>query len=260
MTGAVLFFIVGSIGRPWAFDSWDGGGWWGGWIVPAVVVGLVLWLVFSRRPGSPASRHAGSHHAASPGPVGPVPFGPQPEPTHQGSDTPFTGSAIPTPESRTTMENNPPTVSFNTPESGPGREDAGFGNTGPAGYDPGAYIPAPPEPREPKTPRALPLPGHQGAIVLGIAAVVGGLVLGMENLGFIDLGRSTVAVALAAALLVIGIGVVGAAASRRTGGVLVGFGIPVLVLTVVFGGTSVTAINHPSWFSSSGITQHSGNN
>ena len=267
MTGAVLFFVVGSIGRPWAFDSWSWGGWWGGWIVPAVVVGLVLWLVFSRRPGSPASGHAGSPGPFGPAPSGPapsgpassdpLPFGPQPEPTASGPATPSTGAPHPTPESRATMENNTPTVSFTTPghASGPEREGTGAGGSGPA-----AYIPAPPEPRAPKTPRPLPLPGHQGAIVLGIAAVVGGLVLGMENLGYLDLGRSTAAVALAAALLVIGIGVVGAAASRRTGGVLVGLGIPVLILTLVVGGASVTANNHPSWFTSSGITEHSGNN
>lgn len=264
MTGAVLFFVVGSIGRPLALDSWNWGGWWGGWILPAVVVGLVLWLVFSRRPEAPASRQAGSPgpfgpqpSSGTPGPGGQVPFGPQPEPSVPGPEAPFSGATHPTPESRATMENNPPTVSFNTPgpASGSVREDTGSGHTGPA-----PYVPAPPEPRGPKTPRPLPLPGHQGAIVLGIAAVVGGLVLGMENLGYIDLGRSTAAVALAAALLVIGIGVVGAAASRRTGGVLVGLGIPVLILTLVVGGASVTANNHPSWFTTSGITEHSGNN
>ncbi|GAA1870951.1 hypothetical protein GCM10009715_17320 [Paeniglutamicibacter psychrophenolicus] len=257
MTGAVLFFVVGSIGRPWAFDSWNRGGWWGGWIVPAVVVGLVLWLVFSRRPGAPVSRHGGSPGPFGPAPSEPMPFGPQPEPSVPGPETPFSGATHPTPESRTTMGNNPPTVSFNTPgpASGSVSENTGPGHTGPA-----TYVLAPPEPRGPKTPRPLSLPGHQGAIVLGVAAVVGGLVLGMENLGYIDLGRSTAAVALASALLVIGIGVVGAAASRRTGGVLVGLGIPVLILTLVVGGASVTANNHPSWFSSSGITEHSGNN
>ncbi|GAA4361895.1 PspC domain-containing protein [Paeniglutamicibacter cryotolerans] len=270
MTGALIFFIVGSVGEPWGVGWWGWDGGWG-WIWPVGAVALVLWLVLSREsPGADADGSTRtSRFKAAFGQQGPRGgYSTAAQSTHAASTT---GTIPPLPEDATDMNNTSPTDPASGTEPGPvslhkpPADSAGFGSGFDSGFDAGfdsgyqppAYVPAPAEPRAPRIPRAHPLPGYQGAIVLGIAALAAGLILALENMNVISLGASPVAVALAAALLVIGIGVIAAAVRRHTGGVLIGLGIPVLVLSLVFGGTALGSASRTAWIG--GITDQTGN-
>lgn len=272
MTGALIFFVLGSFGEPWGIGWWGWDGGWG-WIWPVGAVALVLWLLLSRESTDtdaegPTGTRMSRFKAAFAQQPPPAQYSPAADPTHAASAT---GTIPPPPEEANAMNNTPDT----DPESGarpgpisldkPAADNPGFGagfnngfNNGfDSGYHPAPYVPAPAEPRAPRTPRALPLPGYQGAIVLGVAALVAGLILGLENINVIELGSNPIAIALAAALLVIGIGVIAAAMRRHTGGVLIGLGIPVLVLALVFGGASLGSIGRTAWVG--GITDQTGN-
>ena len=65
------------------------------------------------------------------------------------------------------------------------------------------------------------------------------MIVGLSQLGMLDLAANAVAVGLAVALIVIALGLIGAALNRRTGGALVGFGIAALVLSLLWGGGSL---------------------
>lgn len=266
MTGALIFFILGSIGQPWGVGDWGWNGGWG-WIWPVLGIGLVLWIIFGRETsdddgtGSADSRATRLKSAFGPQPFAAAPHSPEEANIMNNTDNnpPATGAGG-TPE-----EGGP--ISLEKPAPGTAGFDqsysAAYGTTTTGGFDPTYYVPEPPAPPTPRTPKARPLPGYQGAIVLGLAALVAGLILGLENLSVIELGSNTIAVALAAALLVIGIGVIGAAVRRRTGGVLIGLGIPVLVLSLIFGGTSLVIggsdlRSNSGLFGFTGITDHTG--
>ncbi|MGL3806775.1 PspC domain-containing protein [Paeniglutamicibacter sp. R2-26] len=114
----------------------------------------------------------------------------------------------------------------------PGTPDTGSGFTPPP-YVPPVYTPQAPAP---KPPRLRAMPGYAASIVLGLAVLVFALVVGLNELGWLDLPASPVAVGFAAALVVIALGLVGAALNQRTGGALVGFGIATLVCSLIWSG------------------------
>lgn len=89
-----------------------------------------------------------------------------------------------------------------------------------------------------KTRIAPALPGWVATTVVGVTILVIALVLVSDYLEMTQLPGNGWAVALASGLFVVGLSIVFAALSRRTSGGLLGLAIPLLVLTVIFGGTN----------------------
>ncbi|MFJ6417554.1 PspC domain-containing protein [Paeniglutamicibacter sp. NPDC091659] len=115
----------------------------------------------------------------------------------------------------------------------------GTGHAAGGGFTPPPYVPpayTPPAPRAPKAPRLRAIPGYAATIVLGLAVLVFALIVGLNELGWLALPTSAVAIGFAAALVVIALGMIGAALNQRTGGALVGFGIATLVCSLIWSG------------------------
>ncbi|MDO5742986.1 MAG: PspC domain-containing protein [Micrococcaceae bacterium] len=319
MTGALIFFIVGSVSSPAAFGWWDGGFW------TFVVILGVGFLIFARRgrftgtqrghgtaeagydwPSTPsptsASDPAGDGHSTQAGPGAGTPSSrgaaattplaarslhrripdqdntnaPKPaaddtaDPWDPGTDpegpagSTATSAASPIRTSRSggiheplpgtagttesvTEEKTmplPPTDAASSPKphgspaSPRATPAAGFG-TPPPGSASFNRTPAPEPAKAPRPPRHKSIPGYAATIVLGLAVLSFALVTGLEKLGLLALPANAVAVGLAVALIIIALGIIGAAVKNRTGGALVGFGIAALVLALIWGGGSL---------------------
>ncbi|GER21566.1 hypothetical protein NCCP1664_00630 [Zafaria cholistanensis] len=115
-----------------------------------------------------------------------------------------------------------------------------------------------PEGRTPaKHPRPQPsLPGHTVAVVVGVAVLVAGTLALLNLLNMVSLDGIVVPVALAAALVVLGLGLVAAALRHTTGGALTGLTIALLVCTVLASGA---ALNTSQWRWGSPISERNGN-
>lgn len=87
------------------------------------------------------------------------------------------------------------------------------------------------------------LPGYAATIILGLAILVFALIVGLHQLNMLDLPTSAVAIGLAATLVIIALGIIGAALNQRTGGALIGFGIAALVLSLIFSGGALRTTN-----------------
>ncbi|MET1034789.1 MAG: PspC domain-containing protein [Arthrobacter sp.] len=136
----------------------------------------------------------------------------------------------------------------------PGFQDRGFPNRGAqAGYEPPRAAPAPTVPAR----TSEPLPGYAVAVVLGISILVAGATVLADMFALIDLGDDTLAVAMAAALTVLGAGLVGAAARRHSGGALTGFAIALLVPTILVSGATINRSQVQPWIGP--IAVHEGN-
>ncbi|MFB0834069.1 PspC domain-containing protein [Arthrobacter halodurans] len=136
----------------------------------------------------------------------------------------------------------------------PGFQDRGFPNRGAqAGYEPPRAVPAPAVPAR----TSEPLPGYAVAVVLGISILVAGATVLADMFALIDLGDDTLAVAMAAALTVLGAGLVGAAARRHSGGALTGFAIALLVPTILVSGATINRSQVQPWIGP--IAVHEGN-
>lgn len=96
------------------------------------------------------------------------------------------------------------------------------------------------------------LPGYAATIILGLAILVFALIVGLHQLNMLDLPTSAVAIGLAATLVIIALGIIGAAVNQRTGGALIGFGIAALVLSLIFSGGALRTTNLSMF--SNGIT------
>lgn len=219
MTGALAFFVLGTLGSPGPFGGWDGdgdwNGWWGGTLWTLVLVGAVVWFA--------ATRGSRRDDAVPP----PEVFGPAEEPRTTTPQPPTaTGPLHASPSTYASPTTYGPVPTTYGPSTGYAPASA------PA---PGA---APPAPSTREATRN-PLPGSVVAIVLGIAVLVGGTTSLASILGWFDLGAGTPAVALAAALTVLGFGLVGASLRRHSGGALTGFAIALLVPTLLAGGATV---------------------
>ncbi|WP_411733723.1 PspC domain-containing protein [Paeniglutamicibacter sp.] len=133
---------------------------------------------------------------------------------------------------------SPEAPAFPGPATGPG-------NTPPAaGFGPPPTTPPPgfPDPRPGKAPKPVrhkALPGYAATIVLGLAVLLFAMVTGLSHLGMLDLPADAFAVGFAVALIVIALGLIGAALNKRTGGALVGFGIVALIFSLLWGGGSL---------------------
>lgn len=96
------------------------------------------------------------------------------------------------------------------------------------------------------------LPGYAATIILGLSVLVFALIVGLHQLNMLDLPTNAVAIGLAATLVIIALGIIGAALNQRTGGALIGFGIAVLVLSLIFSGGALRSTNLSMF--SNGIT------
>lgn len=236
MTGAVVFAGLGLLNGPlvlggWRFDNGDS--WWGELVWTVLVVGAVIWFVSSRqsRRRDPVTGYDGG-----------TPANPYAAPAWSAAGTGATSA----------------------PTSGPG-QGAGPG-AAPAGESaPGATQatgrgPAPHTahaPRRPPTPPRPALPGHTVAIVLGLAVLVAGAVILTSMNSLLDYQGREVTVALAAAVTVLGAGLIGAAIRRLRGGALTGFTIALLVPTILVGGLNYGGAIERGW--PGPVSERSGN-
>ncbi|MGP5163487.1 PspC domain-containing protein [Arthrobacter rhombi] len=227
MTGALIFVVIGLVNGPsflggWRFDTSDS--WWSSLIWTAVWVGAIIWF-FSTRSSRRQKRldHQGLPADGVPG---------QPAP---GTD-PTQG----------------PSRSAATPQAGAGADsEMNTGITHP-GKAPTAKN------RQPRPSRVRPaIPGHHVAILLGVAVLVAGAIILTAMEGILDYGGREVTVALAAALTVLGAGLVGAALRSLRGGALTGFTIALLVPTLLVGGIGTQYAPSTSW--PGPVVQRSGN-
>jgi phage shock protein PspC (stress-responsive transcriptional regulator) len=150
--------------------------------------------------------------------------------TRQGTEPNLQEHTMPLP--------SPEAPAFPGPATGPGNapRTAGFGPP------PTTPPPGSPDPRPGKAPRPpshKALPGYAATIVLGLAVLLFAMVTGLSQLGMLQLPADAVAVGFAVALIVIALGLIGAALNKRTGGALVGFGIVALVFSLLWGGGSL---------------------
>ena len=101
-----------------------------------------------------------------------------------------------------------------------------------------------------------PLPGYSVAVVVGVAVLVAGTIALLHVMGVVSLAGIVVPVAMAAALVVMGLGLVAAALRHTTGGALTGLTIALLVCTVLASGAT---LNRPQWSWGTPITEQHGN-
>lgn len=206
MTGAVIFTVLGLFSNPgfygWRGD-WDEGGF--GFfrvLLTLAVIGFVIYLITTTRRGN-APRDASVLHSGAP----------------QESHTPDYSYSY--------------EYQYQYPQSGPGSD---------AGQQPGAYRDLRAQERYERAAQrqrvALEraqrpkLPGNVSLIFLGVALLAAGAVLFANIQGWIHVSGFGIRTAIAAALLVLGLGLVIAAATRRRGGALVPFTIILLIVSM----------------------------
>lgn len=100
------------------------------------------------------------------------------------------------------------------------------------------YTPKPPKPIPAPRPKHENLSGAATAIVLGLAVIAGGAILALDVLTTGTTDPVSISAALAAALAIMGVGLVAASFSKRTGGALTGWAILTLIPAMIFGGLS----------------------
>lgn len=121
------------------------------------------------------------------------------------------------------------------------RLDPNFSEPGPSAT-PG-FTPPPAPGTAVKRQHNKSLPGYAATIIMGLAVVVFALIVGLNQLNMLEVPTSAVAIALAATLVIIALGIIGAALNQRTGGALIGFGIAALVLSLIFSGGALRGPN-----------------
>ncbi|TJY71596.1 PspC domain-containing protein [Arthrobacter sp. CAU 1506] len=256
MTGAVIFTVLGVFSRPFGWFTNDWGWGFGGFVWAAIWVGavafFVYWLATRNKDGAPAGT---SQHGTA---------GFPPAPAASGPGTSTYGSEYDKPASTST---DPAAGSHSGPSHSPGSNfgsasgwgsASSFGSTPAAGtgYGTSGGYQGPPRPTYPQPrpyPQPAPVPpkpaprGPSGAAIaltLGAAMLAAGAVLGLNALEFVELGLNVVPVAIASALIVIGLGVVVTGSLGRTSGILGFLAAVGLVLSLVFSaGMQWTASN-----------------
>lgn len=226
MTGAVVFAGLGLLNGPlvlggWRFDNGDS--WWGELVWTVLVVGAVIWFVSSRqsRRRDPGTRYDGG-----------TPANPYAAPAWSAAGTGATSAPTSGPGQDAGQDAGP------AQESAPGATQAT--GRGPAPHTVHA-------PRRPSTPPRPAVPGHTVAIVLGLAVLVAGAVILTSMNSLLDYQGREVTVALAAAVTVLGAGLIGAAIRRLRGGALTGFTIALLVPTILVGGLNYGGAIDRGW-------------
>ncbi|MEV7646493.1 PspC domain-containing protein [Arthrobacter sp. NPDC089319] len=239
MTGAVILTVLGVFSRPFGWFSNDWGWGFGGFVWAAIWIGavafFVYWLATRNKDGAPAGT---PQHGAAGFPTAPTASGPGTAAFTNSADP---ASTDPAPGSHSGLSHSPGS-GYNTTSSYGSTSAAGtgFGHGTPGSFQ-GTPRPMYPQPRP--YPQPAPVPAKIGprgpsgaaiALTLGAAMLAAGAVLGLNALEFVELGLNVVPVAIASALIVIGIGVVVTGALGRTSGILGFLAAVGLVLSLVF--------------------------
>lgn len=262
MTGAVIFTVLGVFSRPFGWFTNDWGWGFGGFVWAAIWVGavafFVYWLATRNKDGAPAGA---SPHGAEAFPPAAAASGPGTSTYGSEYDKPASTSTAPAPGSHSGPSHSPGSSFGSASGLGSGSgvgSTSSFGSTPAAGtgYGPSGGYQGPPRPTYPQPrpyPQPAPVPpkpaprGPSGAAIaltLGAAMLAAGAVLGLNALEFVELGLNVVPVAIASALIVIGLGVVVTGALGRTSGILGFLAAVGLVLSLVFSaGMQWTASN-----------------
>ncbi|MCC9192599.1 PspC domain-containing protein [Arthrobacter sp. zg-Y916] len=242
MTGALTFTILGFSGPGLSFladDGWLGPIFWGLFWVAAVI--LVIYWATTRNgrpgpagtppgvPGTDTRRPAAPAQPAWPSAESPA-AGPSPEATagfppaagYPGPDAPT--MPLPFPSGATAYPGQP-------------HRDSGYG-----------YMPAP-RPQPAKAPSTSP-PASWAALICGFALLAAGTLLALDYTGIYALG-APVAVALASAGVVLGLGVAALGAAGRSSGIAGGLGVLALIGALLFSGNyayrNLVVANESTW-------------
>lgn len=258
MTGAVIAVALGIFPAPWFLDSLAPILW------PIAIVAAIVFLIFKRRNTKFDGSRPGASYQPAPAPEsGETPAGTVVEKPWRSERTSFSAQArVPgsepagaadhfdftqTPTSASeehTMESEQPGPAG--PQEGPAstsRPDADY--TTP--FEHQAYPPRPNPSKQAKDARrarlAPPVPGWIATTIVGLTILVIAAVLSIDYLNLVELPGNGWSVALACGLLLVGLSLILVSATKRTSGGLLGLAIPLLVLTVVFGGSSLASGN-----------------
>lgn len=269
MTGAVITVVLGIFPAPWFLDSLAPILW------PIAIVAAIAFLIFKRRNTTfDGSRPGASAQPAPAQDSGETLTGTVVEKPWRSESTSFSAQArVPgsepagaadqfdftqTPTSASeehTMESEKPGPAG--PQEGPAstsRPDADY--TTP--FEHQTYPPQPNPSKQAKEARrarlAPPVPGWIATTIVGLTILVIAAVLSIDYLNVVELPGNGWSVALACGLLLVGLSLILISATKRTSGGLLGLAIPLLVLTVIFGGNSLASSNQ--WL---GRTEMSGN-
>ena len=113
----------------------------------------------------------------------------------------------------------------------------------------GLYVQFPPPGKEPKSASCHP-PASWVALICGFALLAAGVLLALDYAGIYETG-SPVTVALAAAGVVLGLGIVGLGAAGRSSGLAGGLGVLTLIAALLFNGSfayrNLVVANQSSW-------------
>ena len=270
MTGALVFTVLGLSGPGisfWANDGWLGSVFWGLFWVAAVVLGI-YWLTTrnnNKGPGT-GNRPGGPSAYAEPGQPDPN----QP-PAHQhgwSSASSYAGrtetgqnatSQPAGPAPAGSAPAGPPPVGYPGPEAptmplpygAHSASPAGHANPAGPGFD-GFYVQFPPPGKEPKPVSCHP-PASWVALICGFALLAAGVLLALDYSGIYVTG-SPVTVALAAAGVVFGLGIVGLGAAGRSSGLAGGLGVLTLIAALLFNGSfayrNLVVANQSDWSAS----------
>lgn len=257
MTGALAFTILG-FGGPgfssWATDGWLGTIFWGLFWIAAVIL-TIYWL--TTRGNSPAGGTpngtprppAGGQQWPAAGSTAP---GSQPATSHPAAGTrPSSGSyplaGYPGPDAPT-MPLPSPSGAY---ERRPGQSAGGTGSRAEGQFS-GAYLQYPPPSSAAETRRTTP-PASWTALISGVALLAAGTLLAVNYAGIYEFGAPA-AVALAAAGVVLGLGVVGLGTAGRSSGLVGGLGVLALIAALLFSSNvayrNLVVANQVNWSAS----------
>ncbi len=231
--GILLLVVIALslVGGPGFADNSPGLGWIWWFVLP---IGLVVWLVKrGRRPATvgPAPAYGAPTYGAptygAPSAPGAAPYGGG---VPQAGPAPAAGPGM---YASAPATDAPPTTTW-------APQPASWGPQGVGAYPPGSTPPAPPSPRTPRPPRAPRAPRRRGG-GFGATLLIGGLALAAYGLTSWlhqanDWAGSDQTVGLAAALAVMGLGVLVLAVSGRRAGFT---GFLAIVLAIVTWSASV---------------------
>jgi phage shock protein PspC (stress-responsive transcriptional regulator) len=256
MTGALVVTIIGLFNPAFSVFGYDGnpfGGflWAVLWI--GLVVGFVMWLVNRNRndAGSPRMQYSAPNgepmnQQPTGAPVpGPVP-GPEHGPGHPGMHR---SEAVTQPiyPSRQAGSYPPRAAAQGTYPPGPYSQGPNSPGPMPPGpvppglFPPGGQRAAAQRPARPV--RYTPGPtGAQVALITGSALLVGAGLMALHVGNVLSLGGFPIAVALAAAMVVLGIGIVILGARGRGAGIISFFAVAAVVMSVLYG-AGVATVN-----------------
>ncbi len=269
MTGALITVVLGIFPAPWFLDSLAPILW------PIAIVAAIVFLIFKRR----NTKYDGSRPGATyrPAPEDSSPAGTT-QHTTQGSGETLTGTVV---EKTWRSENTSFSAQASVPGHEPaGADQFDFTQTstsaseehtmesekpGPSGPQEGsastsrpdadyttpfehqAYPPRPNPSKQAKEARrarlAPPVPGWIATTIVGLTVLVIAAVLSIDYLNVVELPGNGWSVALACGLLLVGLSLILVSATKRTSGGLLGLAIPLLVLTVIFGGSNLASGN-----------------